>query len=47
MSLNGLDNAQVKEAYDAAVAEAGGWYVCPFAHTYTPARRRKSCASRL
>lgn len=28
MSLNGLDNAQVKEAHEAAVAEAGGWYVC-------------------
>lgn len=26
MSLNGLDDAKVKEAYDAAVAEPGGWY---------------------
>lgn len=30
MSLNGLDDAQVKEAHEAAVAEAGGWYVCFF-----------------
>lgn len=28
MSLNGLDDAKVKEAYDAAVAEPGGWYAC-------------------
>jgi len=27
MSLNGLDAAAVKEAYEAAVAEPGGWYV--------------------
>jgi hypothetical protein len=27
MSLNGLDEAKVKEAYDCAVAELGGWYV--------------------
>lgn len=27
MSLNGLDDVKVKEAHDAAVAEAGGWYV--------------------
>jgi hypothetical protein len=27
MSLNGLDDARVKEAHEAAVAEAGGWYV--------------------
>jgi len=27
MSLNGLDNAKVKEAYDAAIAELGGWWV--------------------
>lgn len=26
MSLNGLDDPKVKEAHDAAVAEAGGWY---------------------
>lgn len=45
MSLNGLDNAQVKEAHDAAVAEAGGWYVCSFTHAHTFARRYKSCAS--
>lgn len=32
MSLNGLDNAQVKEAHEAAVAEAGGWYVYSFYH---------------
>jgi hypothetical protein len=25
MSLNGLDNAKVKEAHDAAIAELGGW----------------------
>ncbi|KAA8572803.1 hypothetical protein EYC84_003381 [Monilinia fructicola] len=28
MSLNGLDDDTVKEAYDAAVAEPGGWYAC-------------------
>lgn len=27
MSLNGLDNPKLKEAYDAAIADAGGWYV--------------------
>lgn len=27
MSLNGLDDARVKEAHDVAVAEPGGWYV--------------------
>jgi hypothetical protein len=27
MSLNGLDDAKVKEAHDAAVGEPGGWYV--------------------
>lgn len=27
MSLNGLNDTEVKEAYEAAVAEAGGWYV--------------------
>jgi len=27
MSLNGLDDARVKEAHEAAVAEPGGWYV--------------------
>lgn len=27
MSLNGLDDVKVKEAHEAAVAEAGGWYV--------------------
>lgn len=27
MSLNGLDDAKVKEAHEGAVAEAGGWYV--------------------
>jgi hypothetical protein len=26
MSLNGLDDPKVKEAHEAAVAEAGGWY---------------------
>lgn len=26
MSLNGLDDAKVKEAHDAAAAEPGGWY---------------------
>jgi len=25
MSLNGLDDAKIKEAHDAAVAEPGGW----------------------
>lgn len=35
MSLNGLDAAAVKEAYEAAVAEPGGWYVmCNFS-SYT------------
>lgn len=29
MSLNGLDDVKVKEAHEAAVAEAGGWYVNP------------------
>ena len=29
MSLNGLDSTILKEAYDAAVAEPGGWYVVP------------------
>ena len=27
MSLNGLDAAKVDEAYQAALAEAGGWWV--------------------
>lgn len=27
MSLNGLDDARVKEAHETAVAEPGGWYV--------------------
>jgi hypothetical protein len=27
MSLNGLDGAAVAEAHQAALAEAGGWYV--------------------
>lgn len=27
MSLNGLDDPKLKEAHDAAVADAGGWYV--------------------
>lgn len=27
MSLNGLDDAKVKEAHDAALAEPGRWYV--------------------
>jgi len=26
MSLNGLDDAKVTEAYQGALAEAGGWY---------------------
>jgi hypothetical protein len=29
MSLNGLDEAAVVEAYQAALAEAGGWQVAP------------------
>jgi hypothetical protein len=29
MSLNGLDEEKVKEAYTAAVAEPGGWYALP------------------
>ncbi|KAF7941342.1 hypothetical protein EAE99_000979 [Botrytis elliptica] len=31
MSLNGLDDASVKEAYDAAVAEPGGWFLLKYA----------------
>ncbi|TEY39066.1 hypothetical protein BOTCAL_0469g00110 [Botryotinia calthae] len=31
MSLNGLDDAKVKEAYDAAVAEPGGWFLLKYA----------------
>lgn len=34
MSLNGLDSTILKEAYDAAVAEPGGWYVHPFAASF-------------
>jgi hypothetical protein len=26
MSLNGLEDEKIKEAYQAAVAEPGGWY---------------------
>ncbi|KAI0149048.1 hypothetical protein BJ166DRAFT_55611 [Pestalotiopsis sp. NC0098] len=31
MSLNGLDSAAVKEAYEAAVAESGGWFLLKYA----------------
>ncbi|KAL2156315.1 hypothetical protein VTH82DRAFT_1060 [Thermothelomyces myriococcoides] len=31
MSLNGLDDARVKEAYEAAVAEPGGWFLLKYA----------------
>ncbi|KAK4200435.1 hypothetical protein QBC40DRAFT_70490 [Triangularia verruculosa] len=31
MSLNGLDDPRVKEAYEAAVAEAGGWILLKYA----------------
>ncbi|KAK4460534.1 hypothetical protein QBC42DRAFT_332334 [Cladorrhinum samala] len=31
MSLNGLDDAQIKEAHDAAIAEAGGWFLLKYA----------------
>ncbi|KAI1267192.1 hypothetical protein F5Y18DRAFT_425034 [Xylariaceae sp. FL1019] len=31
MSLNGLDDAKVKEAHDAAIAEAGGWFLLHYA----------------
>ncbi|KAI0166515.1 hypothetical protein GGR57DRAFT_28064 [Xylariaceae sp. FL1272] len=31
MSLNGLDDAKVKEAHDAALAEAGGWFLLHYA----------------
>ena len=31
MSLNGLDDARVKQAHETAVAEPGGWYV-PIPH---------------
>lgn len=27
MSLNGLDDPKLKEAHEAAAADAGGWYV--------------------
>ncbi|KAK2604365.1 hypothetical protein N8I77_007303 [Diaporthe amygdali] len=30
MSLNGLDDATVKEAYDAAIAEPGGWFLLKY-----------------
>lgn len=40
MSLNGLDTVEVKEAHDAAVAEAGGWYV-----TLGSANSPSSCAT--
>ncbi|KAK0711336.1 hypothetical protein B0H67DRAFT_491452 [Lasiosphaeris hirsuta] len=30
MSLNGLDDAKVKEAHDAAVAEPGGWFLLKY-----------------
>lgn len=31
MSLNGLDDAKIKEAHDAAVAEPGGWFLLKYA----------------
>lgn len=31
MSLNGLDNPAVKEAHEAALAEAGGWFLLKYA----------------
>ncbi|KAH6624663.1 hypothetical protein B0J18DRAFT_185511 [Chaetomium sp. MPI-SDFR-AT-0129] len=31
MSLNGLDDARVKEAYETAVAEPGGWFLLKYA----------------
>ncbi|KAK6086415.1 gpi-anchored cell surface glycoprotein [Seiridium cupressi] len=31
MSLNGLDNATVREAHEAAVAEPGGWFLLKYA----------------
>ncbi|KAJ4391205.1 hypothetical protein N0V93_004822 [Gnomoniopsis smithogilvyi] len=31
MSLNGLDDANVKEAHEGAVAEAGGWFLLKYA----------------
>ncbi|SPQ22959.1 070a6588-50c7-4612-96c1-fcf61e33454d [Thermothielavioides terrestris] len=31
MSLNGLDDVRVKEAYEAAVAEPGGWFLLKYA----------------
>ena len=30
MSLNGLEDAKVVEAYEAAATEPGGWYDAPF-----------------
>ncbi|KAJ9136680.1 Prolipoprotein diacylglyceryl transferase [Pleurostoma richardsiae] len=31
MSLNGLDSANIREAHEAAVAEAGGWFLLKYA----------------
>ncbi|KAI1810182.1 hypothetical protein GGS20DRAFT_589809 [Poronia punctata] len=31
MSLNGLDNGEVKEAYDVSIAEPGGWFLLKYA----------------
>lgn len=50
MSLNGLDDAKVKEAHDAAVAEPGGWYGhtpgahSPPSHLEAPALPSRSIA---
>lgn len=41
MSLNGLEDAKVKEAHEAAVAEAGGWYVQMTPRTVTSGRARR------
>lgn len=36
MSLNGLDNVEVTQAYQGTLAEAGGWYDAPFAAQFRP-----------
>lgn len=34
MSLNGLDNVEVTQAYQGALAEAGGWYDVPISSSH-------------
>jgi hypothetical protein len=42
MSLNGLDEVAVIEAYQAALAEPGGWSVASYATGVTPSANRLS-----